>query len=49
MRGKIHFLFTSYDTSSDISTSQDCGKGLTGEKEARQHAAETGHVRLSEY
>ncbi|THV04199.1 OTU-domain-containing protein [Dendrothele bispora CBS 962.96] len=28
---------------------QDCGKGLTGEKEAREHASQTGHVRFGEY
>ncbi|KAF9647570.1 OTU-domain-containing protein [Thelephora ganbajun] len=28
---------------------EDCGKGLTGEKEARAHAAETGHVNFGEY
>lgn len=28
---------------------QNCGKGLTGEKEARAHAAETGHVNFGEY
>ncbi|KIO26237.1 hypothetical protein M407DRAFT_202565 [Tulasnella calospora MUT 4182] len=26
-----------------------CGKGLKGEKEARQHAAETGHAEFGEY
>jgi len=28
---------------------ENCGKGLTGEKEARAHAAETGHVSFGEY
>lgn len=28
---------------------QRCGKGLKGEKEARQHAAETGHAEFGEY
>ncbi|KAK7451771.1 ubiquitin-specific protease otu1 [Stygiomarasmius scandens] len=28
---------------------QNCGKGLTGEKEAREHAAQTGHVQFGEY
>ena len=29
--------------------SQICGKGLKGEKEARAHASETGHVEFGEY
>lgn len=28
---------------------QQCGKGLKGEKDARAHAQETGHVRFGEY
>ncbi|KAG2111665.1 uncharacterized protein F5147DRAFT_771810 [Suillus discolor] len=28
---------------------EDCGKGLKGEKDARMHAQETGHVRFGEY
>ena len=28
---------------------QDCGQGLKGEKEARQHASQTGHVNFGEY
>lgn len=28
---------------------EQCGKGLTGEKEARAHAAATGHVQFGEY
>jgi len=28
---------------------ENCGKGLTGEKEARAHAAETGHAKFGEY
>ncbi|KAH7929706.1 OTU-domain-containing protein [Leucogyrophana mollusca] len=28
---------------------EDCGKGLKGEKDARAHAQETGHVRFGEY
>jgi len=28
---------------------QICSKGLKGEKEARQHASETGHVDFGEY
>ena len=28
---------------------QICGKGLKGEKEARAHASETGHVEFGEY
>ncbi|KAF9792054.1 hypothetical protein BJ322DRAFT_1206742 [Thelephora terrestris] len=28
---------------------ENCGKGLTGEKEARAHATETGHVKFGEY
>jgi len=28
---------------------QVCGKGLKGEKEARQHAKESGHVEFGEY
>ncbi|KIY67551.1 OTU-domain-containing protein [Cylindrobasidium torrendii FP15055 ss-10] len=28
---------------------EDCGKGLKGEKEARQHAESTGHVNFGEY
>ncbi|KAG7092596.1 hypothetical protein E1B28_008939 [Marasmius oreades] len=28
---------------------EQCGKGLKGEKEARAHAEETGHVRFGEY
>jgi ubiquitin thioesterase OTU1 len=29
--------------------SQDCGQGLKGEKGARAHASQTGHVRFGEY
>jgi len=28
---------------------EDCKQGLKGEKEARAHAAETGHVNFGEY
>jgi len=28
---------------------EDCGQGLTGEKEARGHASQTGHVNFGEY
>jgi len=28
---------------------QDCGQGLKGEKGARAHAEQTGHVRFGEY
>ncbi len=28
---------------------QQCGQGLKGEKGARVHAEETGHVRFGEY
>jgi len=28
---------------------QVCGQGLRGEKEARQHAKDTGHVEFGEY
>jgi len=28
---------------------QRCGKGLKGEKEAREHAKETGHAEFGEY
>ncbi|KAI0263366.1 hypothetical protein BC834DRAFT_971360 [Gloeopeniophorella convolvens] len=28
---------------------EECGKGLKGEKEARAHAAETGHVKFGEF
>lgn len=34
---------------SDAEILQQCGQGLKGEKEARAHAEQTGHVRFGEY
>jgi ubiquitin thioesterase OTU1 len=33
----------------DVGWYQVCGQGLKGEKEAREHASETGHVKFGEY
>lgn len=45
LRGKKAYTNTS---TFDIKC-EDCGKGLKGEKDARMHAQETGHVRFGEY
>jgi hypothetical protein len=33
----------------DLFSCQECGQGLKGEKGARAHAEQTGHVRFGEY